>query len=82
MKITDDQLRLSARDDANFLACQHLTRLDLLRARSRLQPPEAFELGFEDLVRRGEAHEQAVLADFRARGWQAGRSRRWTTSRA
>lgn len=70
MKITGDRLRLSASDVANFLACQHLTRLDLLRAHGRLQPPQAFDLGFEDLVKRGEAHEQAVLAEFRAAGWR------------
>jgi len=70
VKITDDRLRLAASDVANFLACQHLTRLDLLRAHGQLQPPAAVDLGFEDLVKRGEAHEQAVLADFREEGWQ------------
>ena len=70
MKITGDRLRLSASDVANFLACQHLTRLDLLRAHGRLQPPQVCDLGFEDLVRRGEEHERAVLAGFRADGWQ------------
>ncbi|HUY51930.1 MAG TPA: hypothetical protein VMV92_40555 [Streptosporangiaceae bacterium] len=50
MKIIDDRLRLSASDVANFLACQHLTRLDLLSARGVLRPPEAFDLGFQDAV--------------------------------
>ena len=68
MKITDGQLRLSASDVANFLACRHLTRLDLLRARGELRPPHEFDVGFQDLVQRGEAHEKAVLERFRARG--------------
>jgi uncharacterized protein len=68
VKFTGDRLRLSASDVANFLACQHLTRLDLLRARGVLRPPHAFDIGFQDLVQRGEAHERAVLAQFRADG--------------
>ncbi len=68
MKITGGRLRLSASDAANFLACQHLTRLDLLAARGKLRPPDEFDVGFEDLVSRGEAHERAVLDQFRANG--------------
>ena len=68
MKVTAGRLRLSASDAANFLACQHLTRLDLLRARGRLSPPRGRDLGFEDLASRGEAHERAVLAEFRGDG--------------
>ena len=68
MKIIGTGLRLSASDVANFLACQRLTSLDLRRARGELKPPQAVDLGFEDLVRRGEAHEQEVLAGYRARG--------------
>lgn len=70
MKITGGRLRLAASDVANFLACPHLTRLDLLRAHGELAPPAAVDLGFEDLVRRGEAHEREVLARFRADGYQ------------
>ncbi len=68
MKITDGQLRLSASDVANFLACRHLTRLDLLRARGELRPPHEFDIGFQDLIQRGAAHEKAVLERFRADG--------------
>ncbi|MGH3299198.1 MAG: TM0106 family RecB-like putative nuclease, partial [Trebonia sp.] len=70
MKLDGGRLRLSASDVANFVACGHLTRLDLLRARGEIQPPHAFDVGFEDLVARGEAHEAAVLARLRAEGWQ------------
>jgi predicted RecB family nuclease len=68
VKIISGRLRLSASDVANFLACQHLTRLDLLRAGGVLRPPYAFDVGFQDLVERGEAHERAVLGQFRADG--------------
>jgi len=68
VKITDDRIRLSASDVANFLACQHLTRLDKLHAQGELQPPHEFDIGFQSLIQRGEAHEKAVLERFRADG--------------
>jgi hypothetical protein len=68
MRITGGGVRLAASDVANFLACQHLTRLDLLMARGELYPPYASDLGFRELVERGEAHERAVLDRFRADG--------------
>ena len=70
MKITEGRVRLAASDVANFLACRRLTQLDLLRARGELRPPHARDLGFEDLVRRGEEHERAVLEGFRADGYE------------
>jgi predicted RecB family nuclease len=68
MRIIDGQVRLSASDVANFLACRHLTRLDLLRARGVLKPPYFKDAGFDDLVKRGKAHEQTILQGFRDRG--------------
>jgi uncharacterized protein len=68
MKMTEGQARVSASDVANFLACQQLTQLDLQAARRTLRPPHARDLGFEDLVRRGEEHERTVLERFRADG--------------
>jgi hypothetical protein len=70
MRIDGEQVRLSASDVANFLACRHLTRLDLLRARGVISPPHPYDAGFEDLVARGEAHEKEVLQGFRDRGLQ------------
>jgi len=70
MKFAEDRLRLSASDVANFVACQHTTRLDLLEARGRLHRPRRFDVGFEDLVQRGEEHERIVLDHFRADGRQ------------
>ncbi len=60
--------RLAASDVANFLACRRLTQLDLLRARKELRPPREFDVGFRDLLRRGEVHERAVLERFREDG--------------
>jgi len=68
MKVIEGTLRVAASDVANFLACQELTQLDLRRARGTLQPPHPRDLGFEDLVRRGEEHERGVLERFRADG--------------
>ena len=68
MRLDGNRLRLSASDVANFVACGHLTRLDLMNAQGRIQPPRAFDIGFQDLVSRGEAHEAAVLQRFRADG--------------
>src|SRR6266516_1276903 len=68
MKVTDGRVRLAASDVANFLACRRLTQLDLARARGELRPPREFDVGFQDLVRRGEVHERGVLERFRADG--------------
>jgi hypothetical protein len=68
MKIIKGHVRLAASDIANFLACQRLTQLDLLWARGELRPPREYDIGFQELVRRGEVHERAVLERFRADG--------------
>ncbi len=70
MRIIEERVRLAASDVANFLACRHLTRLDLLRARGVIRPPHEYDAGFEDLIKRGEAHEKGVLQGFRERGLQ------------
>jgi hypothetical protein len=71
MWITEGRLRVSASDVANFLACRQLTQLDLQAAQRTLRPPYAVDLGFQDLVRRGEEHEQGgtrAVPGGRARG--------------
>ncbi len=68
MKIIGGRVRLAASDVANFLACRRLTQLDLLRARGELRPPREYDIGFAELVRRGEVHERGVLERFRADG--------------
>ena len=61
MRIFDGQLQLAATDLSNFLACRHLTRLDTLRSQGYLSPAKQFDIGFQDLIKRGEAHEKRVL---------------------
>ena len=68
MRIVGGRVRLSASDVANFLACRRLTQLDLLAARGERRPPREFDVGFDELVRRGEVHERGVLERFRAEG--------------
>ena len=64
MQLADDGLRLSATDLANFLACRHLTRLDLDRVHGRIAGPPRFQWQQEEvqlLRERGDAHEAAYV---------------------
>jgi uncharacterized protein len=66
--LEDGHLRLSASDVSNYLACRYLIRLDRLAAEGKLRPDRPFDVGFENLMARGERHEANVLAQFRANG--------------
>jgi predicted RecB family nuclease len=68
VRIIDGRVRLAASDVANFLACRHLIRLNLLHARGVIEPPHLDDAGFDDLVKRGEAHEKEILRRYRDRG--------------
>ncbi|HET7743894.1 MAG TPA: TM0106 family RecB-like putative nuclease [Gaiellaceae bacterium] len=58
----DGSLRLSPSDLANYLACPHLTQLDVRVQRGELERPHR-ESAQADLIRRkGEEHEAAFLA--------------------
>jgi predicted RecB family nuclease len=69
VKLIGDKWRVSATDIANFPRCLRLPGLDERRARGELSPANEYDAAYEDLVRRGEAHEQRVLQGFRDRGW-------------
>ena len=69
MRYRNEQLTVSASDEANFLACRHLTRLDMAVAQGLVDRPHLRDVGFDALVDRGEAHEAGVLDGFRANGW-------------
>jgi len=73
MRLLDDQFRYSATDLANFLACRHLTRLDLAAAHGLVQAPFLQDLGVEALSRRGDEHEVRVLSEFEGQGWRVER---------
>jgi predicted RecB family nuclease len=64
----DGSLALSPSDLANYLACPHLTQLDVAVQRDELVRP-ARDNAHADLIRRkGEEHEAAFLAKLRAEG--------------
>lgn len=69
MRIIDGRLRIAASDVANFLACRHLTQLDLAAAQGLVSAPTLHDLGAEALAQRGLEHEKQILDGFRARGW-------------
>jgi predicted RecB family nuclease len=81
MRVTDRQLRFSPSDLNAFLACPHLTSLELAVARGQVERP--FRPNpYADLIRRkGDEHEAAYLAslgddvtaigDPREIGWDA-----------
>ncbi|MEN3357186.1 MAG: hypothetical protein V7637_1168 [Mycobacteriales bacterium] len=65
----DGGLVVSPTDLTNFLACGHLTRLDLATALGELSPPEQPDDETLALLReRGFGHERAYLAQLRAAG--------------
>lgn len=61
MRLVDNELHLSATDLAGHLGCQHLTRLEQLKAQRKLEPPSWHDPMLEVLRARGEAHEAAYL---------------------
>ena len=69
MRIVDGRLRIAASDVANFIACRHLTRLDLAAAHQLVSAPMLYDVGAQALEERGLEHERQILEGFRARGW-------------
>src|SRR6266403_108331 len=68
MKIFAQQIRLSASDLSNHLACQHLTKLELHVARGKRTPPEWAAPDLAVILERGDRHEKDYLADLGAKG--------------
>jgi predicted RecB family nuclease len=67
----DGGLIVSPTDLTNFLACGHLTRLDLAAALGDLRPPhEPDDEGLALLRERGFAHERAYLERLRTAGYR------------
>jgi len=68
MQLRDGQFHFSPSDINGFLACEHLTRLELAVARGDRKKP-AFENPEAELIKRkGDEHEAAYLAALRERG--------------
>jgi predicted RecB family nuclease len=68
MRIAVDRLILSPSDLNVFLACPHLTTLQLAVAGGELQKPFRINLHAELIRRKGEEHERRYLSELRAEG--------------
>src|SRR6266576_2626195 len=68
MKVFAEQIRLSASDLSNHLACQHLTTLELQVARGKRTAPEWADPDLAVILERGDRHEKDYLADLGAKG--------------
>ena len=68
MQIVDGELVVSPTDLTRFLACRHLTALDLAVARGERPAPPAPGEALEQLFRRGLEHERAYLERLRREG--------------
>ena len=68
MKLVGKQIRLSATDLSNHLACRHLTTLDLQVAQGQRAEPDWAAPDLVVIRERGERHEREYLAHLCARG--------------
>jgi predicted RecB family nuclease len=68
MKTSMGQIRLSASDLSNHLACRHVTTLDLEVARGLRAEPERRDPDLAVIIERGERHEKAYLDHLAAKG--------------
>jgi predicted RecB family nuclease len=68
MKLTSDQIRLSATDVSNHLACRHLTGLELSVARKTRTAPDWAAPDLQVIRQLGAEHEAAYLAFLAASG--------------
>jgi predicted RecB family nuclease len=69
MQLIDGKLILSASDLTNFLACEHLTQLELATMRGEYDRPEGISPEVEVLTRRGMDHEERYLEGLRSQGY-------------
>jgi predicted RecB family nuclease len=68
MRLSSQQLDLSATDLASFLACRHRTALDLAAAAGKLRRPHWDDPLLDLLIERGKAHEKRYVDSLRATG--------------
>ena len=64
MRDLQGELICSATDLVGFAACRHLTQLDLAVVRGEIERPQRVDAFVDLLARRGDAHEQEVLAGY------------------
>ncbi|HVL92579.1 MAG TPA: TM0106 family RecB-like putative nuclease [Acidimicrobiales bacterium] len=68
MHLLDGRPVLSASDLVGFLACEHLTQLELAALRGEIARPDRQDPELDVLTRRGEEHERRHLEHVRAAG--------------
>ena len=68
VQLRDGSLRLSPSDLSGFLACAHLTQLDLRAARGELSKPRLGDPYAELIRSKGDGHEAAYLARLEGEG--------------
>src|SRR5438477_12826955 len=68
MQLRNGHISLSPSDVTAFLACEHLTTLQLRVARGELEVPAEPNEQAELVFRKGLEHEQAFAAQLRAEG--------------
>src|SRR5713101_3391594 len=68
MRILGQQIRLSASDLSNHLACRHLTTLELQVARGERTAPDWADPDLAIILERGDRHEKDYLAHLAAQG--------------
>src|SRR5215218_3656598 len=68
MRVQQDRLLLSPSDLTAYVACEHLTQLELGVARDGLERPTIDDPQSDLIRRKGEQHEAAYLAQLRAEG--------------
>src|SRR3954468_20291895 len=61
MRILDGKSIFSATDLIGFAACEHMTQLELAATRGEIDRPHRVDPLLDILVRKGEAHEEALL---------------------
>lgn len=68
MYSADERLIFSASDLTGFLACRHLTQLDLLLARGEIEWPHRKDLLLDVISQLGDEHEANYLAGLKGQG--------------
>src|ERR1700674_1034955 len=68
MQLIDGQPVFSATDLVGFLACEHLTALELAAAARLVKRPVRADPELDVMQERGLAHERRYLADLEAAG--------------
>src|SRR5262245_51987067 len=68
MRLEKNAIRISATDLAKYLACRHLTSLDLRAAHGEIERPYRHDPAVAVLEERGRRHEAAYLAYLKESG--------------